>query len=447
MSGESRPIAVALDGPGLPSSPILLPASIASLLPSRGFIRDYIELNYRLTEAPAETHLAGALVSASALVGKGITLPWADDLLYLNIWVALVGPSTVSRKTTALRKSESIVRAGESNRLIQDDVHSLILPDDSSAAALIDLLAQNPERVWYLSELGLLFAQCEAKFNVGLKQQLANLYDVPLELASARRGTNKHSDVTRVQRPYLTILGATTTAWLTDHLTESDLLGGLYGRFLFVPIPDAGPDGRRISIPPAVDATRKQRVVEQATHLYGIAGTLDPERIRGQYDRWYRQHGKELHSLEDRDRLGSFWGRLETYCLKLAALHEVSLISADCDGPTATTDVWAISPEALDLAIELVEVLKRGLVQLLQENLHPNKVAAANRKVIDIIRRFGGRATRRDVQRKAGLLPESFKEVIRGLLEDGRLKQEKQTMPSGQTSDILLLGEDDKQGA
>ena len=39
--------------------------------------------------------------------------------------------------------------------------------------------------------------------------------------------------------------------------------------------------------------------------------------VREPYDRWYRQHRAALYKLEDRDRLGSFWSRLKTYCLKI----------------------------------------------------------------------------------------------------------------------------------
>jgi hypothetical protein len=422
-----------------PSAPvtIALPESMNALLPSRGFLREYVEYAYPLTEAPAESHVAAALVTASALVGKKVTIEWAGDFLYLNIWANIVGPSTSARKTTALRKSESLVRAIDATRL---------LPDDTTGAALIDQLAQGEERVWYLSELGLLFAQCDAKFNVGLKQLIANLYDVPPELASARMRNKDKSQVLRVPRPYVAILGATTAAWLAAHLDEADLLGGLYARFLHFLIADPGEHGRRISIPPAVDQVRYERVLTQARRLSAYRGTLDLTAITVPYDDWYTKHRTELYRLDDRERLGPFWGRLETYCLKLAALHQLSLEAARGDEASVPTgDVhFIIEPEALSRAIALVEFLKQTIIRLLGQELAPSKTAAAFQKVLKLVRQSaGGRITRRDLQRRSNFLADDFNKVMRSLLQDGRLKQEEIKTPNGQASTIVLLGHDD----
>ena len=118
----------------------------------------------------------------------------------------------------------------------------------------------------------MLFAQCAAKFNVGMAQQMANLYDVPAVLEVARKGTTGTSQVVRVARPYVAILGATTTAWLKEHLREADLLGGLYGRFLYMPIPDPGATGRLLSIPPAADPCRYQGVLDQRSSCTATGG-------------------------------------------------------------------------------------------------------------------------------------------------------------------------------
>ena len=408
-----------------------LPESVTRFLPPRGFLHDYVADAYPLTEAPATAHLIAALVVASALVGRKVRIAgWGHGSLYLNLWAAIVGPSRFSRKSTVV---------GMAERVILDVEAALRLPDDTTAAALIDMLVERDERIWLHNELAMLFAQCEAKWNIGMAQQLATLYDVPAVWEVARKGTASQSQVVSVSRPYVTLLGATTTAWLKEHLSEANVLGGLYGRFLYMPIPDLGADGRLLSIPPAADPTRYQRVLDQAKQLYSYLGTMSLAHVREPYDRWYSSHRAALYTLEDRDRLGSFWGRMETHCLKLAALHQLSLT-------TATSTVGAdreffIEPEALDLAIALVDHLKAQLVRLFRVELTATPLAAAQQKLIGIVRTANGEISRRDLQRKAGLAPKSFATVLLSLQQDERLIVNPAKTPAGQQTFIVRLGD------
>ena len=427
-----------------PSPPVILPEAVNRFVPSSGFLRTYVEYAYPLTEAPVESHIAAGLVMLSALAGRRVTLPWADDLLYLNVWATLVGPSTLSRKSTTLRKSEHIIRAAEADRIVAD-TPSRILPDDATGAALSDLLEQNPERVWFLSELALLFAQFGAKHNIGYKQHLANLFDVPPMWEIARRGDRDHSRVARVERPYLAILGATTTAWLKEHFSEGDLLGGLYARFLYFLLPDPGVNGRRISIPPPADVARRTQLVDQAKRLYFLSGTvqLDPDSIRDRYAAWYGDHRREVYQLHKPERLGPFWGRLETYCLKLAGLYQLSAFASIGEVPVSAEPITiSIERDALDYAIALVEHLKVGLAAFVDQELGTSRIEAAQQKMLKIVGTAGGRIAQRDLQRKMSLLPDDFQKVLRGLCEDGRLTKALEQTQSNQTRIWVSVGSD-----
>ena len=135
-----------------------------------------------------------------------------------------------------------------------------------------------------------------------------------------------------------------------------------------MPIPDTGADGRLFSIPPAADPDRYARVLDHARRLYAYTGTISLDRIRGRYDRWYRAHHRELQGLDDRDRLGGFWGRLETYVLKIAALHQLALTTSQ-DGAPPADHVFVLEQDALDASITLVEHLKKSLVRFMRQDL------------------------------------------------------------------------------
>lgn len=437
VAASPRPMSTPADAVATPSTPVLLPKSIANLLPPGGFLREYVEYAYPLTEAPAESHLAAALVTASALVARSVSIfPWVgDSRLHLNIWVALLGGSTLPRKSTTVGISETVIRD------VQPDLR---LPDDTTAAALVDQLAACSERVWFLSELSTLFAQCDAQVNVGMSQLIAVLFDVPEVWESARRGRAKKASkqVTRIARPYVALLGATTTSWLTSHLNETDLLGGLHARFLYFPILDPGPNGRLFPIPPSADAAHYQRLLEQARRLHDYTGTVSLDRIRTPYSAWYCDHRRALYTLDDRERLGSFWGRLETYCLKLAALYQLSLTTVD-SGIPATDHVFVIEPEALDLAIALVEFLKRALVRFVRQKLAPNAREAAHQRLLEHVRHAGGRIQRRILQQKVGLSSKDFGAVLQSLTEDGRLEVTPEPTEAGQTAVWVRLLEEE----
>ena len=148
--------------------------------------------------------------------------------------------------------------------------------------------------------------------------------------------------------------------------------------------------------------------------MCGSAATGDTAIVRC---RAHRAHGKELYTLHDRDRIGSFWGRLETSMLKLAALHQLGLLAAHQDSNAATEDaVIVIDPEALDLAIALVEHLKRGLVVLFGRNWRPAALLKAKQKMLAVVRHAGGSISQRELQRRsANLLTKDFHSVLGGL--------------------------------
>ena len=80
-----------------------------------------------------------------------------------------------------------------------------------------------------------------------------------------------------------------------------------------------------------------------------------------------------------------------------------------------------MEPEALDLAIALVEHLKAQLVRLFREELPATPLEAARQKLIGLVRDADGEMSRRDLQRKAGHTPKSFGIVLLSLVQEERL--------------------------
>ena len=87
--------------------------------------------------------------------------------------------------------------------------------------------------------------------------------------------------------------------------------------------------------------------------------------------------------------------------------------------------------------------MKQGLVTFVRQELATNAREAAHQKVLQYVRRAGGRMNKRILQQKAGLSSKNFHEVIQSLSEDGRLVERTETTEAGQTTVWVRLGEEE----
>src|SRR3989304_5847477 len=98
------------------------------IIPSSGFLRDFVEYFSEQTDAPQLFHLILAYATLAAVVGNRAYFTLAGDRLFPNLWVVIIGPSGSSRKSTSLNKSRGCVSAIDPKA---------ILPADFTTEALI----------------------------------------------------------------------------------------------------------------------------------------------------------------------------------------------------------------------------------------------------------------------------------------------------------------------
>src|SRR5262249_32945872 len=155
-------------------------------------------------------------------------------------------------------------------------------------------------------------------------------------------------------RPTISILGASTLAWLADNCQESDLMGGFLPRWLFV-----GHRGGRdytlaLRDSPSTDA--HLRVVEEIGRLKAAAGEARLSEVaEGMYWEWLTGFGKDVP-----ERLGGWVNRLGTYGLKLAIVYQAAM---DPEGGLV------IGEEALGYATQFVDRVRDYLAEVVQHDL------------------------------------------------------------------------------
>jgi len=208
-------------------------------LPS--FMKRYVDTAARYTDADPGALLTAWLPVIAVNIGNHVYIPNGSKRVFPNVWAVLIGPSTVSRKTTCIRLALKTIDPYEANvhKLFPDqpEDHRLVL-NSATKARLGQLLAASSNRLLAYSEIKELFQSCSATYNSGQKAALTSLFDGD----SITRSTMERTD--RIDNPALSIVGASTEGWLyNDYQSEAERASGFPQRFLYCIIK---PDGKPI---------------------------------------------------------------------------------------------------------------------------------------------------------------------------------------------------------
>ena len=213
------------------------------------YINEFV--NGGKTEAPAEYVAASLLSAMAAAIGNKATVSIGVHGTKPNLYMLLIGDSTLMRKSTSLaigtkalqeiswRKQADFSAAKkvwenatkEERKFLQKPVdESNLYPDDFSPESLLEKIEMKPDGLIYASELGSLLARMDSGYGHGLKIMLTNIYDCPPFYDK----TTKTAGNNRIESPAINIIGASTLQWLQKHLSGADLLSGFLGRFCVV---------------------------------------------------------------------------------------------------------------------------------------------------------------------------------------------------------------------
>jgi len=367
-------------------------------LPDEGWLSDYLRAVTPLTDAPAEFHLVSGLCALSAAIGNGLhTREWGQNV-FPHLWAVLVAPSSFWRKSTAI---------GQAERFVRDYAPERTYPSDFSREKLLALFGERPAGLMTLKEFGGFLAMLGRDYMGGTKEMLTELYDGPDRYTRALK-----KDEVVVERPAITLLGATTLDWLEGKITEGDLQGGFLARFLFVTAREKGsPKGLTGDMDPVL----KVRLGES---LHGIwerppaSISYTPE-ARQAYDDWMLGWEAEVMATPHRADLSGFAVRLQTYALKLAMLYRASATAYDDAAEYSLIDVASV-----EAAIAYVRHLWSSVAALIDEKIAITKEARELRRVLGIV---GSGATRSQVLKLSKLKARDFDQVVDTLVQSHEL--------------------------
>jgi hypothetical protein len=399
------------------------------IFPEGHFIRRYIEYASSLTDAPWEYHeaLAAALVG---IVTPGVRVEltaWPRGLA-TNVYVALVGDSTRSRKSTATGYAKAM--------LARVDAEAQF-PDKFSAEAMLEQLAMRSGKAsaWFPDEIGKVLEDMERKPQ--LEDALLTLYDGPQSYDYARhskriRGGMTVSDHDIVEHPHWNVIGATTES-IFDTLSPRMVQSGLMPRFAYV-WPRERPErmGLRRKTP---DMEREaQRLAEYLSSLRRWAAICEGAAEVEFSDEAIDIIDEFMVEIEATGQ--TITARLPAMAVKLAMISSLGV-----EIPAVTR--LLVMPEDARRAVALARKWKESALRFGVEIGGFTRVERVEQqrmeKALLYVRQHGGRASRSEIIREIRVNAKVLDEFQRTLIEAGKITVEQEESAGGRSPTYWVL--------
>lgn len=190
---------------------------------SETIIDQYRDWAEDATDALPEFHDLCCTIGLSSIVSNSVRLDTSYGLMVPNLWGLILGDSTLSRKTTAMRMIMDIIAGLDSD---------MILATDGSAEGLLSGLSTRPNKtsIFYKDEISGFFDSMNKKdYLAGMSENLTALYDVP---AIFTRRLRKETII--IESPAFVLFGGGVRDRVYETINEEYVLSGFLPRFLVV---------------------------------------------------------------------------------------------------------------------------------------------------------------------------------------------------------------------
>lgn len=191
--------------------------------PEHYVIDDYRDWATSATDAVPVFHELSAFMILSSMIAGNISLEASYGTVVPNLWGLILGDSTLTRKSTAMRMATDIMLD------MEEDV---VLATDGSAEGLLSGLSLRPGRVsvYFRDEVSGFFDSINRKdYLAGMPEVLTHLYDVPKVYKRALR-----KEQITISSPVFIFYGGGIRDKVYSLLGEEYVLSGFLPRFLVV---------------------------------------------------------------------------------------------------------------------------------------------------------------------------------------------------------------------
>jgi hypothetical protein len=357
---------------------------------TNSFLRKYIDSVSSVTDAPELFILFSGLGLLSGVLNK-FYFKYPRKTC-LNLYILLLAPSTY------YRKSVTVDIAADYLFSINPE---LLFPESFTPEALLEILSKQNRGLLRWSELiQVKEFQFGSDYNRGLPSLLTDLFDFKEKVKRWTKGGK-----VEINEPIISILAAGISSWLVQNLNQLDFQGGIWTRFIFVPVPE---EERKFKLPK--EFILDIEIQDKLKELDSLDGRkMDLSRVLPLMESWGKRHMKQTLQLQN-DILQANFQRLEIMLLKTSCLLQL-----------AENGSTTIEPETFQEAVRIIEYLKRVLPVFFEEEIkftEVDKAKARVRKILKIKRNL----KKTEILRRANINTDLAKKVLDQLVEEGEIK-------------------------
>lgn len=378
------------------------------------FITQYVGYGSKTCDAYPEYHYSGALTLLSVAVGRKLVIKLKQGRIYPNIWAFNLGPSTISRKSTAVAKMED---------MLMEVCPDGAIPKAFSPEALIEFLSECPVSYLVKDEVGQLLSSMRKQYMEDIRDFFSEIYDNRDFRRKLRTGKRKDKTDFKIANPYIVQSYATTNTLFREYTTSLDITSGWLLRFIYF-APNYKKASMAFEVETEIEANLYGNILGRFSGLHRLFAQIDEEiEIKPEdeamafYQDWQMLTEYALVERNDEVTL-ALWGRLSVYALKLATLFTVGK-----DG-YRTSD--KISLDHMKEACRQIDEYFLPVGQSVAEEVGRQEQTNLQNKIIGTLERRGGKMQRPELLRALHVKLNDVSEAMKALAESEEIEIRKE---------------------
>jgi len=374
-------------------------------MPEKSLINDLYDLLSMTTPTDKDFYLLGSYFIMSAISSNNVSINMPYGKVKTNLWVLLVGPSTVSHKSTLLDFIFSICNEIEPDNLISQEYSPEGLFEE------LDDLGEHgnkPVKAISISDemSGFIQAANKKDYMANIKELLMQLYDGKARIS---RKLRKQKFV--VREPYYEWLTATSEQMFLDLFKLSDIANGFLARFIITKY-DKDNINPKITKDVILVGEKKKKILQELININKALKTkyfefyLTPGAMK-KYIRYVNDNGNHLEEYKLIIK-----SRLSTNILKIAVLNYIAENYKTMIYTTNQVNELFINEEHIDIAIQIIE----RYFEISMDIIDQMEIMPTVRKLLKIIKDFG-KISHSKLLWRSHLKSSEFRSVIDTLIE------------------------------
>lgn len=274
------------------------------------------------TEPPTSFHRWTALGSIAAALQRKCYMDWGLERIYPNVYFVLLGDAALTRKSTAVKIGEALVKSLSIQMIGQANSPEAIIRDIRNSQHQFydnDILKFQSAAVCFASELAVFLG----RQNIVFQADLTDWFDSPDEW----KYTTKHQGIDDIVGMCFNLIGAMAPDWIPHVFSPESIGGGFTSRIVFI---CESKKGKTVADPNMFPADEKLRSalyhdLEMVSEMVGPF-TLSPG-AKKFYVEWYEAEdirmGRGDFPVAD-NNFRHYCGRRGTLLRKLSMLVSAS---------------------------------------------------------------------------------------------------------------------------